>query len=92
MKTMVDNVCTVAIEAILVSELQDIFSPSAVMQMDEEFISSISTESEDTNAERERLTRQCAALQSGLDICRTQLGHWTLSKALMSRFDKVLIS
>jgi hypothetical protein len=80
MKTMVDNVCTLAIEASLVLGLHDIFCPSTVMNMDAAIVSSIAAESDESIAHREQLTRQCGALQAGLVICIAQLDHGLSSK------------
>lgn len=48
MKVLVDNVAVQAIEACLMTHLQDIISPASVMQMKDETISRIAAESEES--------------------------------------------
>ena len=79
MKTMVDNVCTLVIEASLISAIETIFSPSTVIGMDDDKVSRIATESADSVSQRAQLTRQRLALQSGLAAFKAQLGHSALS-------------
>lgn len=54
MKVLVDNVAVQAIEACLMTHLQDIISPASVMQMKDETISRIAAESEDSQELRGR--------------------------------------
>lgn len=94
MKTMVDNVCTLTIETILTSGLENLFSPSAVFQMSAATVSRIGAESADSVSQREELSRQCAALQSGLDIFKGQVGHGALGTEPRTKIslDKLILT
>lgn len=54
MKTFVDNVAVFAIEYCLLSDLSSIFSPSFVLQMDQQLVSEIASESQSDRLLREQ--------------------------------------
>jgi hypothetical protein len=70
MKTFVDNMAVQVIEAPIVNNLAEIFSPLAVAQMSGELISKIAAESQDSQTQRELLERQIHTLQEGMDTCK----------------------
>ena len=73
MKTMVDNVATLAVEATLVKGLDEIFSPLVVAELDQKTISILAAESAENLAQREQLSRQAAALTAGWEILQSQM-------------------
>jgi hypothetical protein len=70
MKTFVDNVAAQAVEASLLSGLSEILSPTSILEMGASLIASIAGEPEDSQVEREQLSRKLTVLRSGLDICK----------------------
>lgn len=75
MKVLVDNVATLAIEVCLSSRLSELLSPTSILEMDAASITAIAAEPEESQIEREQLTRKLEVLQSGLDICKRYVGH-----------------
>ena len=74
MKSFVDNVTILAVEACLIKDLGDIFRPVRVMQMTPELVEKIAAESQDNQIQREHLTRKKAVLASGLATCKRHVG------------------
>lgn len=70
MKTFVDNVAAQAVEASLLSGLSQILSPTSILEMSASLITLIAGEPEDSQVEREQLSRKLTVLRSGLDICK----------------------
>lgn len=70
MKVFVDNVAALVVEACLLAHLSEILSPTSILEMPTDIVTSIAGEPEDSQAERERLTRKLAVLKAGLDICK----------------------
>lgn len=62
MKVLVDNVAVQAIEVCLMTHLPDIISPASVIQMSEEQISRIASESESNQALRGRFVQNVSML------------------------------
>ena len=58
MKMLVDNVAVQAVEACLLSQLPSIISPTSVMTMTDETVSSIAAEPEENQTLREQLDRK----------------------------------
>ncbi|KAL2018372.1 hypothetical protein VTK56DRAFT_907 [Thermocarpiscus australiensis] len=74
LKRFIDDVAVEAVEAKLVSALDNILSPLSIYQMSDEQVARIAWESEETRTERERLSRQLEVLRNGLDTCRRFVG------------------
>ena len=69
MKTFVDNVAVFAVECCLLSDLSAVFSPSSVLQMDQQAICQIASESQLDHLLREQNQKRLVVLQAGLNIC-----------------------
>jgi hypothetical protein len=65
-----DNVPTLAIQALIVREIPRMLCPTAVYSMDSELITKIAGESEEKSQEREEIRRKLETLQTGARICR----------------------
>ena len=70
MKRFVDDISVEVIEEQLISTLSSIFSPIAVPIMAAELVTQIAGESEESQAERERLKRQADVFKKGLETCK----------------------
>ena len=80
MKTFIDNVAVFAIERCLLFDLGAIFSPSFVLQMDQQLVSKIATESQLDRHLREANQKRLVVLQAGLDICTAHMERRWSSK------------
>ena len=80
MKTFVDNVAVFAVECCLLSDLSAVFSPSSVLQMDQQLIYEIASESQLDHLLREQNQKRLAALQAGLNICNAHAERKPSSK------------
>lgn len=69
MKTMVDNVATQILEAVLIADLDDLFSPAHVMHLEAKAVQSIAEESLENAAYRELLEKRLRVLEAGADTC-----------------------
>ncbi|KAL9610785.1 MAG: hypothetical protein Q9167_004541, partial [Letrouitia subvulpina] len=78
MKTMIDNVTIQAIELCLLANIDKVFTPSDVQQMDAELVGRIASEPTHHRSLRETTSRKLAALQSGLEICKTHASRKAL--------------
>lgn len=72
-KVFVDNVTIQVVERQVVSNLWEIFSPSSVVSMTAEMISSIAEESVEDRQLRKRLEVKLKSLQMGMEVCRGTL-------------------
>ena len=70
MKVFVDNVAAQAVEACLLAQLSEVLSPTSILKMDPSLVEAIAGEPEDSQLEREQLSRKLAVLNSGLEICK----------------------
>lgn len=70
MKVLVDNVAAQVIEACLLAPLPDTLSPTSILEMDAVLVTAIAGEPEESQMERDQLTRKLGVLRSGLDICK----------------------
>ena len=70
MKVFVDNVAAQAVETCLLAKLGEILSPTSILEMNTDLITAIAAQPEETQIEREQLSRKLAVLKSGLDICK----------------------
>lgn len=70
MKVFVDNVAAQAVESCLLARLGEILSPTSILEMNASLVASIAGEPEESQVEREQLSRKLAVLQSGLDLCK----------------------
>ncbi|KAI9824767.1 MAG: hypothetical protein M1832_001595 [Thelocarpon impressellum] len=85
MKSVVDNVAIHAVESVLVAGLEDIISPSLVMQMDPEVVSKIAGESKESRDYRVQLTRALRILEAGAATCKRYVGRSTSCKCRQYR-------
>ncbi|KAI0965395.1 P-loop containing nucleoside triphosphate hydrolase protein [Xylaria arbuscula] len=72
LKTIIDEVSVLAIERCLIQALPQLLSPEIICNLTDEKVHSMAAESEISVAERGRLSKKLAVLQSG----RTQLGRF----------------
>lgn len=70
MKVFVDNVAAQAVETCLLARLNEILSPTSISEMDEGLVTAVAGEPEESQVEREQLSRKLAVLKSGLEICK----------------------
>lgn len=84
MKTFVDNVAVFAVESCLLSDLSGVFSPSSALQMDQQTICQIASESQSDHLLREQNQKRRLVLEVGLDICNAHVERRQLSNLLLS--------
>ena len=70
MKTVVDNVATQTVEGCLMNNLEDLISPTAIMNMEPGLVSGIAAESSSNQMDREQLSRKLTVLELGLETCQ----------------------
>ncbi|KAM0812178.1 putative P-loop containing nucleoside triphosphate hydrolase protein [Seiridium cardinale] len=70
MERFLDGIAVDVIEAVLVSALPAIFSPIKVYKMTTDDIASIAGEPDETQIQRDQLTRQLKVLASGAETCK----------------------
>lgn len=80
MKSFIDNVAIYAVESCLVTSISKLFSPSYVLQMDQELVSSIAAESVNKQSLREETQREIQVLQTGSEVCRRHVNRISLSE------------
>ncbi|MCJ1467777.1 hypothetical protein MMC07_006402 [Pseudocyphellaria aurata] len=68
MKVIVDNFAVIGVEYCLLDRLSDIFSPETVMRFDDDLVSKIAAETEDSQNERARVIKKLKILGGGLQI------------------------
>lgn len=66
MKIIVDNFAVIAVENCLLDRLSDIFSPETVIGFDDDLVSKIAAETEDSQIERARVIKKLKILEAGL--------------------------
>ena len=91
MKVFVDNVAAQAVEACLLTRLSEILSPTSILEMDADLITAIAGEPEESQVEREQLTRKLAVLKSGLDICKRYASRPTRDTAHKVKSHNLLV-
>ncbi|OCL04807.1 dynamin GTPase [Glonium stellatum] len=69
LKLTVDNVAIQAVENCLLSGINDVISPSSIMQMDKELVYRIAGESQQNQGLRLKMQRKLKILQAGLEVC-----------------------
>lgn len=79
MKLFVDNVPTLAIQAVIIAQVPSMFCPKSVFAMDSELVSKIASESEEKKLYREELSRKLGTLDSGRQICKQYAARTTNS-------------
>ncbi|KAH8742896.1 dynamin family protein [Diaporthe sp. PMI_573] len=82
LKSLVDNVAIYAVELLLVQKLQELLSPSMIMEMDAELLQRIAAESPSAAAQREQLSRKLEVLMTGMETCRRYANQSARSKSL----------
>ena len=82
MKSFIDGVAIHTIEYCLVAEMSNLFSPSSVLQMEEDLVSTIAAETQQNQTSREQTQRETEVLEKGLSICRMHMDRKTLSMLL----------
>lgn len=75
MKQLVDNVTIQCVEAVLVSNMDQGFSPSQVVEMKNELIEVIASESAASRQDRVVLSRKLTTLESCLSLCKQVTTH-----------------
>lgn len=84
MKSFVDGVAIHSIEICLVAEISKLFSPSSVLQMEEDLVSAIAAETRQNKSLREQMQGETEALEKGLSLCRMHMDRKTFSMLLSS--------
>lgn len=82
MKVLVDNFAVLGIENHLLASLLEILSPDTVMKLNDQVISDIAAESEDSLTERAGVTKKLEALVSGLQTLNRFGQHGSVGKLL----------
>ncbi|KAI9845871.1 MAG: hypothetical protein M1838_001526 [Thelocarpon superellum] len=80
LKTVVDNIAAQAVEAVLVTGLDDLLSPALVMEMKADVVSRIAAESQETQDRRIQLSRTLTELEAGAATCKRFVGRSPSSK------------
>lgn len=75
MKTFIDNVAVQCVESKLASKLENILSPSRIIQMDASQIGRIAAESIQSQDRRERVSRKLTILEAGAEVCKRFVGQ-----------------
>ncbi|ETS81767.1 hypothetical protein PFICI_06769 [Pestalotiopsis fici W106-1] len=75
LRTFADNVVNLAAENCLISEIPDILTSMMVVQMSEERLQEIASESEDIQMERSQLQHEVEILREGLKKCQRSRVH-----------------
>ena len=70
LKQHVDDVAIHAIEACLMQKLPDIFTPKTVLDMEDEVIDDIASETEDSKVERTSSSKKLEILEAALQALR----------------------
>lgn len=79
LKSFVDNVAILTVEACLMKDLGMVFSPISVMQMEENVVRRIASETRENQDQRELLTRKKTVLTLDLEICQRYVDRNTLT-------------
>ncbi|KFZ04293.1 hypothetical protein V502_10260 [Pseudogymnoascus sp. VKM F-4520 (FW-2644)] len=69
MKLFMDNVATLAIQALIVRKLDEVLCPITVFRMTHELVTQIAGESEEKMQEREEIISKLSTLEAGAHIC-----------------------
>ena len=80
MKVVIDDVAIYAIECCLINSISTLFTPSSILQMDQELVSNIAAESQHSQALREQVERKIEVLQVGLDVCKVHANRKPLGE------------
>jgi hypothetical protein len=80
MKTVVDNFSVLAVEKCLMKRLPDLLSPRTIMTLDDEKVTLIAAESEESRFERSRATDKLKVLESALVVLRSLDRHKLFSE------------
>lgn len=80
LKQLVDGVAVQAVEACLIRGLENIMSPSSILEMDSDTVNRIASEPQEHQQQRDLLTRKLAVLNSGLETCKRYVSRSTISK------------
>jgi hypothetical protein len=75
MKTLVDDFSVLAVEKCLLRRLPDLLSPNTVIALDDDTISHIAAETEESRLERSRATEKLGVLESTLVVLRSLDRH-----------------
>ena len=82
LKLLVDGVAIHAVEACLLRDLENVMSPSSILEMGADTVSRIASEPQEHQQQRELLTRKLAVLNSGLETCKRYVGRNITSKSI----------
>ncbi|MCJ1463058.1 hypothetical protein MMC07_001662 [Pseudocyphellaria aurata] len=75
MKNFIDNVAIQAVEGYLIRGLDDIISPSSILQMEPGLVGKIAAESCEHQLQRDELLRKSTVLKMGLITCKRYVGR-----------------
>ena len=75
MKVLVDDFAVLAVESCLMKKLEHILTPDVVMTLSDETVRDIAAESEESQAERRRLTEKLNSLEEGLKVLQVFARH-----------------
>ena len=81
MKSVIDNIAIQVVEVLLVNHLEDLFSPSRVMQMKPDQITRIAKESPESCTTRDELVRKLEILRNGIKTCKRSVARPTTSQS-----------
>ena len=84
MKRFVDDIAIEVVEDKLISSLHDMLSPTTVISMPADLVTSIAGESEENRAEREQLKKQLEVLMKGIETCKRFVGVRILGKTILA--------
>ncbi|OBT89992.1 hypothetical protein VE02_01614 [Pseudogymnoascus sp. 03VT05] len=86
MKLFMDNVPTLAIQAPIVRNLDEVLCPTTVFRMSPELVMKIAGESEEKMQEREEIISKLSTLEAGAQICRQYAMRPQISAPSSQRF------
>lgn len=75
MKTFVDDFSVLAVEKCLVKRLPNLLSPKTIIPLDDDTVSNIAAETEESRLERSRATEKLKVLESTLVVLRSLDRH-----------------
>lgn len=88
LSTFVDNVKLLAIEDCLINDIPNTLTPEMVLDMSDDMVQRIATESPQVERSREDLRRRLDKLQEGLEICQKHRPRQSVGEFLSSPFQK----
>lgn len=87
MKTFIDNVTIQVIESFIVESLVEIFTPLSVVQMEEELVRKIASESPENQTQRQLLELKVDVLAKGMEICKRYGTYRSAGETIHYRYE-----